>query len=77
MSSEHVIIKKHLAHGVELYQTSHHERIAEFRCEACNQHLCWASMADLQTWLRFGAELKPKVSTKDNLLLIMNERGRQ
>jgi len=69
------IIKRHVSHGVELHQTNHKGEIAEFRCEKCNRHLCWASAADVKTWQKLGAKVKPKVPAKDNLRLVSNTGG--
>ena len=75
VNEKHTIIKQHLPHGVELHQTKHKEKAAEFRCEGCRRHLCWASAAEVKTWRELGAELKPKVPAKDNLRLILNTGG--
>jgi hypothetical protein len=55
---------------VELHYTAHHDRAAEFRCEGCNTHLCWASEKDVQTWMDLGAKLKPQVPPRDNFKVI-------
>ena len=75
MNSKQKIIKQHLPHGVELHHTEHSQQIAEFRCEGCNRHLCWASDSDMELWCRCGATLRPAVPTRDNLSLIRGSGG--
>jgi hypothetical protein len=75
VSNKDRIIKSHLPHGVELHYTAHRERAAEFRCEGCNTHLCWASVEDLQTWRDLGAKLKPKVTPRDNIKVVATSGG--
>lgn len=75
MSGKQEIIKKHLPHGVELHHTKHRQQVAEFRCEGCNSHLCWASDTDVEIWCRCGAALRPAAPARDNLSIVNSAGG--
>lgn len=75
VSRKQKIIKQHLPHGVELHHTEHSQQIAEFRCEGCNRHLCWASAEDIKIWCRCGAALSPAVSVRDNISIVKSNGG--